>query len=226
VVTERQGGEIASVPTVSAVVLAAGTSRRMGEANKLLLSVDGKPLLQQSIDTLTAVGVTQLIVVLGHQREALLEKIDFKDAISVFNSQFQDGQMSSVNCGLNAVDGKQDACMICLGDQPMIRAHHIQQLLQAFSERGERHIIVPEYDGQRGNPVLISEEVRLRVLADEQNPGCKRFIDANPTLVERLKVSDPAFVTDLDTLEEYRAYQQMPNGTTDLESSKVDGNAK
>jgi len=193
---------------VSAVVLAAGLSSRMGEQNKLDLIVSGKPLVQHAIDAVVQAGIERVVVVLGHQKERLEASVNLQGLTVVFNEYYEQGQSSSVMCGLGALGTEQAATMICLGDQPMIQSSHIRRLVTAFNECGDKQVVVPYVNAQRGNPVVISEQVRQQVLANTQNPGCRRFIDSNPQQVYQLELSDPAFITDLDTADDVHRYQQ------------------
>lgn len=108
--------------SISALLLAAGESRRMGGLNKLLLPVAGKPLLRRTLDTLAAANPTEIVVVLGHQCEqisALLKDVGVRVAI---NSRYREGQMTSVEAGLAALSLPCEGVMVCLGDQPMLRS--------------------------------------------------------------------------------------------------------
>ena len=202
---------------ISAIVLAAGLSQRMGAANKLLLPVSGKSLLHRTLDALVEADVDRIVVVLGHQSNKVREHIQPYRVQVVVNEHYAQGQKSSVTCGLRALGGKtggnlgdkQSGVLICLGDQPMIEAKHIRHLVDAFSLSQSQSIVMPVHEGQRGNPVLISEHVRQRVLKNHANLGCRGYIDKHPELVNRLRVSDKAFITDIDTHEEYLAYMNV-----------------
>ncbi|MBV8360033.1 MAG: nucleotidyltransferase family protein, partial [Deltaproteobacteria bacterium] len=135
--------------TISAIVLAAGESRRMGGANKLLLPVGGVPALRRVVETLTAGGLQEIVVVLGYQRELLAPLLDGLDVRTVFNERFRDGQMTSVWAGMSALSRPCDGVMICLGDQPLLTPSDLMALIAAFAEIGDRSILVPIYLGQR-----------------------------------------------------------------------------
>lgn len=196
--------------TFAAIVLAGGVSQRMGESNKLLLTFDGQSFIQRAVAALTGAGVSNVVVVLGHESEPTREQLRGLNVRTVVNPYYEQGQMTSVQCGLSALATKQQAVLICLADQPLIQSSHIEQLLNAFANRPEgKEVVVPLCQQQRGNPVVISEGVRMRVLDGGRHPGCRRFIDANPELVSWLSVDDEAFITDIDTPEEYQGLQKQ-----------------
>jgi len=194
-----------SAQNVSAVVLAAGMSERMGATNKLLLDFNGQSLLQLSIGALIAAAVSEIVVVLGHESDDTNKQLDELPVSTVVNPNYNKGQMGSVNCGLEAITGTTRGTMICLADQPLINATHIKELIEAFAQlKPAQEIVVPYYEGQRGNPIIISEVVRQRVLHGSTRLGCRRFIDDNPDLVNCFSVADVAYTLDIDTPDEYR----------------------
>ena len=189
---------------IAAIVLAAGSSQRMGNANKLLLNIEGQTLLQRCVTTIIKAGVGEVVVVLGHESKYTKLHVVELGVRCVINTEYKAGQTSSVQCGLSALSGDSRAAMICLADQPFINATHLQQLISAYeSLPNDKQIVVPVYKKQRGNPVLISESVRKEVVHQGVNFGCRKYIDDNPDKVFWLSVSDSAFTTDIDTPEDY-----------------------
>jgi len=194
------------VSTVSAILLAAGESRRMGITNKLALAVDGEPLLRHSVKTLLTSHLTELVVVLGHasqEAQALLQGLRVR---TVVNRDYREGQMSSVHCGLEALQRPCDGVMICLADQPLLTVRDIDALIAAFVQRGGS-IIVPTYQGRRGNPIVLSYAHRGQILGGGRNLGCKRLIERNPELVTTVEMDNDHVVFDLDTPEDYATLQ-------------------
>ena len=201
----------ANAKNMAAIVLAAGLSQRMGVENKLLLSFGGQSFLQRMICSLLDAGVAEIVVVLGHDQQRIQRQLDGLPNITnqkiaaVVNPDYLQGQMTSVNCGLKALVGDKEGVLICLGDQPLITVSHIQALVTAFEKREPgKQVLVPVYNDQRGNPVVVSEWVRQQVLLGESRLGCRRFIDNNPELVTKWAIDDTAYITDIDTPEEYR----------------------
>ena len=194
----------------SAIVLAGGMSSRMGDTNKLLLTYDGFSLLRRATEALVDAGIGELVVVLGHESDKMREQLHGLDVKICVNAQYEQGQMTSVQCGLSALSGTKEAVIISLSDQPLMRSEHIRYLVDEYGKQPfDKQILVPMYQSTRGNPVIISESVRRQVLESGKHPGCRRFIDANPELVNWLQVDDMAFVTDVDTPGDYAALNEI-----------------
>jgi molybdenum cofactor cytidylyltransferase len=194
------------VSTVSAIVLAAGESRRMGGINKLMLAVEGEPLLRHTVKTLLASRLGEVVVVLGHQAEEARILLHELEVRTVVNSHYREGQMSSVHCGLETLTRPCDGVMICLVDQPLLTAQDIDVLIDAFGRRGAS-ILVPTYEGRRGNPVVLAYAHRAEILGGGRNLGCKRLIESNPQLVSTVEMDVDHVVFDLDTPEDYASLQ-------------------
>ena len=190
----------------AAVVLAAGSSQRMGTTNKLHLTVGGMPLLRRSVRTLLDSRIEEIIVVLGYELQVTLGLIEDLPVRTVYNEAHLDGQMTSVHCGLATLDDCYDGIFIALGDQPALRSADIDALIDAFVSRDGGEVVVPTYRGERGNPIVISNTCRRDILAGTRNLGCRKFIEKNPSLVRKLDMSNPAVVIDLDTPEQYASF--------------------
>ena len=192
--------------TVSAILLAAGESRRMSGINKLMLAVEGEPLLRHTLKTLLASRLGEVVVVLGHQAEEARILLHELEVRIVVNKDYLEGQMSSVHCGLEALTRPCDGVMICLTDQPLLTAQDIDVLIDAFDRHGGS-IIVPTYQGRRGNPIVLAYAHREEILGGGRNLGCKRLIERNPDLVRTVEMDTDHMVFDLDTPEDYARLQ-------------------
>jgi molybdenum cofactor cytidylyltransferase len=204
--------EVAAVadtkPTIAAIVLAAGSSQRMGEHNKLHLPIDGVALLRHSLQTLLAANVDELVVVLGHEQDSTRALIDDLPLQIVYNEAHSAGQMTSVHCGLAALQDNHDGVIVALGDQPALTVADINYLIDAYQQRSGGEVVVPTFNGQRGNPIIISEQCRADIVAGTRNLGCRKFIEKNPELVCKVEMPGPAVLIDLDTPQEYENYCQ------------------
>ena len=191
---------------ISVIVLAAGESRRMGEINKLHMPIDGVPLLRRSVETLLAAELGELVVVLGHESagtQALLEGLPVR---TVYNNDYESGQMTSVHCGLGSLGQAFEGVIVALGDQPALTVSDIDHLIDAFFTRDGGDVVIPEYEGNRGNPIIISNRCQQEIVSGKYNFGCRRFIENNPELVRTVKMPGPAVVIDLDTPVDYRIF--------------------
>ena len=191
---------------VTAVVLAAGLSQRMGDKNKLLLLINNEPMLLRTVSMLCKCNLKEVIVVTGHEHKKVKAVLEGLDVRCVFNADYEQGQATSVQCGLEAVVSPTEGVLICLADQPAVGESEIARLIDAFNQRDDKEIVIPRYQGQRGNPIIISTAIRLRVLNNDEGFGCRHYIDTHPKSVKWIDVDNPAFVTDVDTQTEYRRF--------------------
>jgi len=190
---------------VSAVLLAAGESRRMGGPNKLLLEHAGRPLLRAAAETLLASGVRELIVVLGHQHREAQRLLDGLALRCVINAEYRSGQMSSVRTGIEALGETADGIMICLADQPWLQVDDYRFLIDAYRRLPQAVVLIPTVQGRRGNPIILDGRRRADLLASGKNFGCRQFIANNPELVTTVEAPNAHFVRDIDTAQDYAA---------------------
>jgi len=193
---------------VSAILLAAGESRRMGAVNKLTLPIDGQPLLRHSAQTLLASRLQEVVAVLGYEADQAAPLLEDLDVTLVHNERYAEGQMSSVHCGLEALSGDCEGVMICLADQPLLTPEDIDALIEAFGRRQQGSILVPTHCGRRGNPIVLAYAHRDEILGGGRDLGCKRLIERNPEWVTRLEMETDHVVFDLDTPDDYAEWQR------------------
>jgi molybdenum cofactor cytidylyltransferase len=195
----------------SAILLAAGLSRRMGGPNKLLLPVGGQPLVVRSLDTLLASGVAEVVVVLGHQAERVRSVLAPLAASGVArfveNPDYETGQVSSVRAGLAALGSPVDGVLIALADQPALTPVDLIALQRAFAERTHGDFLVPVYDGQRGNPVVLAWSAVREVLEQGTNLGCRHFMDRHEERVYRWPAPSDHVLKDLDQPADYASLE-------------------
>jgi molybdenum cofactor cytidylyltransferase len=189
---------------VSAILLAAGLSRRMGATNKLTLPVDGVPLLRRTAQVLSAAWLNEVVVVLGHEAELVAPLLAGLPVRTVQNPDYRAGQMTSVHCGLAALSAPCAGVMICLSDQPLLEAADIERIADTFVRDCPRSVLVPSWRGRRGNPIVLAWAHREAILAGGRNLGCKRLIQNNPDLVWPLEMPNDHCVFDLDSPEDYQ----------------------
>ena len=190
---------------IAAIVLAAGQSSRMG-ANKLLLPLDGKPLLAHVVDAARASNVTSIVMVLGYQAEKIRALFDGGDIKFVLNENYRQGMAGSLKCGLAAAPDDCDGAMIFLGDMPDISAELTNRIIAAFDPGQGRAIIVPVKAGRQGHPVLWGR--RFFPLLQEKlsgDSGAKNLIEENAGWVARVEAAQDGVFADIDTLEAFSA---------------------
>ena len=176
----------------------------MGAENKLLLPIDGEPVVRRVARRLLGAGLEDIVAVLGHQADLVSGALDGLAIRTVINPGYRDGQMTSVHAGLAALSAPVDGIMICLADQPFLEARDYRALVGAFAGEGEKSVVVPTHGGRRGNPIVLAAAHREEILARGANLGCKRFIARNPDLVATVEFGSDGFVRDIDTPADYR----------------------
>lgn len=199
--------------SLSAVLLAAGESRRMGAINKLTLPIAGTPLLRRTAENLARSDLIELVVVVGYEQEVARELLQGIPARIVYNKDFRDGQMTSVYQGLAALERPCAGVMICLSDQALLDVDDIRVIASGFATC-PTSIMVPVYQGQRGNPIVLDYAHRDTILAGRKNLGCKRLIENNPELVTVLEMPNDHVLIDLDTPEAYATVSRLVSGST------------
>ena len=128
---------------ISAILLAAGQSKRMNGENKLIKKIKGIPLIQRTVKNILDSSIDKLIIVLGYQNEIVKKVIDKNNKIEfVINRTFESGMASSIKIGLSHLPEKTDAFFICLGDMPMVNKNILNLLINS---QNNKEIIVPNY---------------------------------------------------------------------------------
>ena len=216
---------------VGAVVLAAGHSRRMGERNKLLVPVAGEPMVARVVGALLATRVRPVVVVTGHDAEAVRQALAGRPVRFVHNAGHEAGMSGSLRAGIEALgEAGVHGALVCLGDMPRIGPQHIEALLAAFApvtdeEGGDvaaevtvatawggreapRPICVPTFEGRRGNPVLFARRYFDELCALRGDVGARAVIERHVDVVRRVPVEDDGVLIDIDTPETLAAVTQ------------------
>ena len=194
--------------SVSAIVLAAGESRRMGEANKLLLPVHGKPMIRHVVEGVTASTAQECIVVVGHEAEKVKAVLDGLPISFELNPNYPEGMSTSIHAGVAVASREAAGYMICLSDMPFIRAEEYDELIDQFElafVQNSKAIVVPTYQGQRGNPVVISSSYKSAILAHQGVVGCKSIVKKNPDHVTWHPMVSDHITRDVDTPAAFNA---------------------
>ena len=204
----RKSSPMSAKLRLAIVLLAAGEGSRMGSIPKALLLKEGKSLLKrfcEVVKQLEQLEPVEFVVITGfHAKEieAELARISKEINLAVtiqHNPNAQHGQASSVRLALEGLQSQFDVLAICLSDQPNIGLEEMVFLLEQFSNRqGDQEIVMPQVNGQRGNPVLFSRKVVKAILS---TPGmvCRPYMDQHPELIQVYEMNNPAYVLDVDT---------------------------
>ena len=184
-----------------AIILAAGESSRM-KANKLLLPFHGQPMISVVVAHAIEAGIENILVVTGATRDELLPVISKLPVKHCHNSDYPQGMLSSVQCGLKNTPESMNAAFIFLGDQPEVPASVPIMLAKAQVESG-KGILVPVFSGKRGHPLMIHARFRNEVAALPQDKGLRGLLDRFPDEVLEVEVDTPGILKDIDSPEDY-----------------------
>ncbi len=184
---------------IAAVVLAAGLARRMGR-QKLLLQLQGKPVVRWSVEHVIG-HVEDVVIVTGPEDTAIREALGDLTVRFAVNPRPQDGQGTSIAAGVAALKPWTTAALIALGDQPRMPRAVIPTLLDALRRSGKA-IVAPVYQGVQGTPVVFSSEVFAELRALKGDAGARAVVKHDPERVETVAF-DLAMPPDVDTPEDY-----------------------
>jgi len=188
----------------SAVVLAAGQSTRMGGANKLLLPLEGEPLVRRTVRAVLAAGVQETVVVTGWQgREVMRAVLDLPVTVQP-NLLYEEGQMRSVAAGVAALTRATDAIVVCPGDLPLLRPQDLHELMDVYLAHPASSIVIPRHRGERGNPIVFAAAYAPEVAAGRRLIGCRKLAQQYPEETFWHEAGHDRFTTDCDTPESYQ----------------------
>jgi molybdenum cofactor cytidylyltransferase len=202
----REDEDIPDMPdddqkAVGGLLLAAGQSRRMGPANKMLVEIDGAPMVLHAARALLASGASPVVVVLGHAPEAVEDVLSGLDVTFVRNPDYADGLSTSLKAGLAALPDYCTGAVVALGDMPGVSAQDIDSLIDAFDPPAGHSICVPTYNDKRGNPVLWARQYFAEMASVSGDVGARHLIGENADQVVEVPRDNPGILIDLDTPE-------------------------
>lgn len=188
-------------PRVAAVVLAAGTSRRMEGTNKLLATVEGVPIVARVVDAVLGAAVDPVVVVVGHESDQVRAALAGRVVRFVENAAYREGLGASLRAGVEALEEDIDAALVVLGDMPWLRTDHVRKVIDAYDPRGPHTICVPVHDHKRGHPVLWSSRhfPEMRELGGDV--GARGLLERHAGAVLSVPTQDGGILVDVDTPE-------------------------
>jgi molybdenum cofactor cytidylyltransferase len=184
---------------VAALVLAAGQSRRMGAANKLLVEIEGVAMVARVAAAALESRAETVLVVTGHQAEAVGDALAGMAITLVHNPGHAAGLGTSLAAGLAALPDHIEAVVICLGDMPWIGAAVIDSLIDGFQGQG---IYLPTHQGRRGNPVLCARRYFAEMQSIEGDKGARGLIGKYEKAVHEVPWHDDSVLRDVDLLKD------------------------
>jgi molybdenum cofactor cytidylyltransferase len=195
---------------ISAIILASGLSTRMGRP-KLLLPWKDQTILGEVTSKLNNAGVQEIVIVIQARQQQLLDHIqqlsrNFPLRIAYNNSFEPEDMLSSIRCGLKALDPSINATLITLGDQPQIQEGIVQQICSAYS-KSRAMLVIPSYRMRRGHPWLISQSLWPQLIRLESPFTPHDFLEQYKEEILYVNVDNPSILQDIDTPEDYEMWK-------------------
>ncbi len=190
---------------ITAIVLAAGESKRMGQP-KMLMPWGKSTVLQTVIATMQAAGVDDILVVTGGARSQV-EALVGRSAQTIFNEEYAKGEMlSSIQVGLAAKMREARAVLICLGDQPQVQERSVRRVRDAFL-KSNSNIVVPSFQMRRGHPWLVARSLWDELLEMKPPQTPRDFLNKHAKEIQYVEVDTPTIIEDLDTPDDYLKFK-------------------
>lgn len=190
---------------ITAIILAAGKSKRMGQ-QKMLLPWGNKTVLAHVISTFSSAGIDDILVVTGGAQQQVERSIQHLNVKTVFNNEFNNGEMlSSIQCGIRSLTRQTQAVLIGLGDQPQIQVGSVRKVCETYRNTASE-IVVPSYQMRRGHPWLVTHPLFNELLSIKSPQSPREFLNAHHTQITYANVDDPGILADLDTPKDYQKW--------------------
>lgn len=201
---------MSGLPRVAGIVLAAGASSRMGRT-KQLLRFRGRTVLEWVVDQALDSRLHRVIVVLGHDAEAIEPLLRERQVTLVRNPRFHRGQSTSLQAGLGELGEESAAALFLLCDQPLITPAIIDRIVTSY-QHSPHPIVLPVSAGRRGNPVLFDRETFARIEQLREDTGARPLFEEYAERLLKVPVDDSAIHLDIDTEEDYRRLLEEGEG--------------
>jgi len=189
-----------SASNVTAIVLAAGHARRMGDIHKLVALVQDKPVIRYTVENILHAHVGHVMVITGDNAGRIEAALQGLPVSFLNNGDHECGIASSLVCGVSALNAATDAAVVCLGDMPLVRPRVIERLIAAFDSGDHNAICVPTYQSVQGNPILWANSFFSDLQKLQGDQGAKKLLSTYAPSVLRINMPDePGIVFDIDT---------------------------
>jgi molybdenum cofactor cytidylyltransferase len=192
---------------IRAIVLAAGLSRRMGEENKLLLPFGGSTVLETTIGNILTAELGETVIVVGHESDSVLSVLNKYSLSITLNLDYETGMTSSIQAGVRMAENDSEThYMICLSDMVLIKPAEYQYLKNQFLDilkRDKKAIVLPVFNGKKGNPVIFSHFYKKDILNLTYTEGGKPIVQANPNSVYFIEMPSDSILKDMDNKTDY-----------------------
>jgi molybdenum cofactor cytidylyltransferase len=170
---------------------------------KMLLTFNGKPMLENVIVNVTGSDVDNTMVVLGAEKDKLIKLVEKSSVKHCYNDNYKEGMLSSVKCGFRNLPPDFEAVLIFQGDQPLITPNVINTIIKAYRS-SDKGIVIPVYEKKRGHPLLIDRKFRDKIKKLDTREGLRSMAYQFSDDVLEVETDDPGILRDFDTYEEYK----------------------
>jgi molybdenum cofactor cytidylyltransferase len=196
---------------ISAILLAAGESKRMENENKLLKKIDGISILQYSIKNILGSAIDELIIVLGHEKEIVEKTIEKNKKIKlIYNENYKNGIFTSIKTGLKSISKKTEAFFLCFGDMPNVNQNIYNKIIKSRDKYNKKlkpnlrkEIIIPSYENKQGNPILFSKFMKNEIIKIKNDDEIKKIIELNKEKILNVPIKSDGVILDFDTQNDF-----------------------
>lgn len=202
---------MSSFGTTSAIVLAAGKSRRMGQF-KPLMTLGGRTVLQRVLDLFASTGIDEVLIVTGYRSTDIRDAVVGSPVRCVENIHYEQGMFSSLLTGVHALSSDCRRFFVLPVDIPLVSSKTIESLIAANNIHPESRIIYPVFHGRRGHPPLIDACLISEIVQWNGYDGLRGFLRLHEAFALEVSVADEAVLLDLDTLSDHRRLEAMLSG--------------
>lgn len=206
---------MADARRITAIILAAGLSKRLGR-NKLLLPLGDETVLRKTAKAVLASAVSEIILVTGHEEAAVKQAVEGFDVRLAHNPRYAEGQSTSMIAGIEAAREEACAYLFVLGDQPLLTPQIVNDLISLYEKsRPDALVAAPTFRGRRGNPALFSASLRDELLQASGDAGgrgiIRRLETESPEQIVFHRLPNDDIFLDIDTEEDYeRMLRKFP----------------
>jgi molybdenum cofactor cytidylyltransferase len=184
---------------LAAVILSGGASSRMGSP-KALLPYQGRPFLEHLLEITIHPDISVRRVVLGADAESIAKAIPLKANEMIINSQWEKGQLSSIQAAVRKLPAGTEGMLLLLIDHPLISSALIGELIAQFY-KSKKPIVLPVYEGRRGHPVIFSASLYPELLHAPLEAGARAVVWAHAEEVEEVPTNEQGCVLNLNDPE-------------------------
>ena len=186
--------------TICGIVLAAGSSRRMGAINKLLMEVGGETMVKRSVRPIVEAKLESVAVVTGFEYEKIQSLLNGYELRFVFNEHFLEGMGASLAAGVEAISAiEPDGILVSLGDLPYLRKESVLAVMERFCNLGGEKITIPVHSGIPGHPIVFPFRYAEELKALKGDQGARHLIRREEDSVAKLELNDFGIKRDVDS---------------------------